>query len=233
MFFKSEYDESQAGTFFSTNLEKLVKACLDEAMFYRKGKMFDNIIIYREGLNESGMKSVMKFEFDALYRAVEEVSLKAKSQMPRMCLIFVNRICDTKMFEYYGDEDKMDRSIGIENFSQSNKRSYRQDIGNVPVGTLIDHTIVQDNLHEFYLNSTFATEGTNNPTHYVVGFNSTLFSDSLIYQLTYNLTYYYYNTSKPLRFPSTLHRVIRRNKFIIDNIIGNINIRSSFIDLSL
>ncbi len=121
-------------------------------------------------------------------------------------------------------------SGGYERYPQPR---HTESIVNIPVGTLIDSKIVLPNCWEFYLNSTYATEGTNNPTHYIVGYDSTDFSTALIYGLTYSLTYYYYNTSKPVRFPATLHRVLRRNKFIIDNINGKMNVNSRYIDISL
>jgi hypothetical protein len=232
MYFKSEYGEIQGGTSFSTNLQKLIKNCLRESILFLDGKVYKNIIIYREGLNESGINTVMNLEFEALYKGVEEVYLKEKAGMPEICLIFVNRICDTKLFQSFSEE-LMEQSRGHEDFSRHNRRNYQNEIENVPVGTLVDHSITSQNIWEFYLNSTWANQGTNNPTHYIVGYNSTTFQNSVIYNLTYKLTYYYYNTSKPVRFPGPLHRVIRRNKFIIENISGNIKNLAPYIDISL
>lgn len=231
MYFRSEYGEREGGTVFSTNIQKLIKSCLRESLFYLDGKVYKNIIIYREGLNESGIRTVLNFELEALYKGVEEVYSKAKASMPEICLIFVNRICDTKLFQSFSDV--MDQSRGHENFSKQNRRNYQNDVDNVPVGTLVDHSITSQNIWEFYLNSTYANQGTNNPTHYIVGYNSTALQNSVIYDLTYKLTYYYYNTSKPVRFPGPLHRVIRRNKFIIENINGDIKSLAPYIDISL
>jgi hypothetical protein len=48
MYFKSEYGEIQGGTSFSTNLQKLIKNCLRESILFLDGKVYKNIIIYRE-----------------------------------------------------------------------------------------------------------------------------------------------------------------------------------------
>ncbi len=166
----------------------------------------DNIIIYREGVNEKQMKSVQEVEIRHIQNAIDKANQKLDDNKKffsntKWCYIMVSKFNDIKLFmkDYNKDYDEW-------------------NINNVPVGTLIDKKITSPEKYDFYLNSADSRQGTCSPTHYTVLFDNTKISANNIYKTTYFLTFLCYNTTKSIKVPAPLYFVTRRNNFIRDNL---------------
>ena len=109
-----------------------------------------------------------------------------------------------------------------------------EDIKNIPVGTLVDRIITNQDKYDFYLNSADSKQGTCSSTHYTVLYDDTELNASQIYKLTYYLTFLSYNTTKSIRVPAPLYFVTRRNQFTIQHLKGEvINPKSRTLNISL
>jgi len=216
-YFFSDYSDS-GSEFISTVIgalfKKAVNQYIKDQMRYNKDTKIKikNLIIYREGLNEGQRKMALNFEMTQIKTALTDEQIKVHITDPKFCLIFVNGRCETKLFEVINKN----REEGIEKYYLNQSLQ----VDNVPVGSLLESTIVSRDRWEFYLNSALALAGTSNPTHYIIGYDNTDLEADFVYKMTYNLTYLYYNNNKSVRVPAPLHNIIRRNKFIIGHLTG-------------
>ena len=88
-----------------------------------------------------------------------------------------------------------------------NTRLFGGDIGqfkNPQPGTVIDTTITDKEVYEFYLISTAAKQGLSGPTRYTVIYDSVCEPPDQIELLTYKLCYTYYNVSGSIKEPSCI-----------------------------
>lgn len=190
----------------SNVVQSILKYILNTINKHRKNPI-ENFVIYRDGLNESQLNFVRDIEVNSILDTIKEIYPNSK-----MCFISVNIKTDTKLFEI---QNNLNKTKGFENFNPSFEDL--DCIGNPPVGLLVESIITRNKFWDFYINSTFEYQATTTPTQYVVLYDNTNLSADFIYELTYNLTYLYYNNNKSVRIPGPLHNIIRRNKFIIGN----------------
>lgn len=73
---------------------------------------------------------------------------------------------------------------------------------NAPAGTVIDHSITRTGLFDFYLVSQNMRHGTATPSHYVVIENECELTPDILQQLSYKLTYQYFNWPGSIRVPA-------------------------------
>lgn len=73
---------------------------------------------------------------------------------------------------------------------------------NAPAGTVVDHSITRCGLFDFYLVSQNMRHGTVTPSHYVVIANECNLSPDILQQLSYKLTYQYFNWPGSIRVPA-------------------------------
>ena len=195
-----------------TNVSPSIKALLAKSLIaigkHLKNNV-DNIVIYRDAVNESQQNKIFDIEIDFIKSGLEEAneSLKDKKiySNTKWCLILVSKINEIKMF--------LNCHQGGNNYNS---------IENIPVGTIIDKKITHKEKYDFYLNSAESRQGTCSSTHYTVLYDDTSLSAMNIYKLTYYLTYLSYNTTKSIRVPAPLYFVTRRNKFTSENLRGEI-----------
>ena len=130
----------------------------------------------------------------------------------------------------------------VKMFLEDNEGNNNEGVSNIPVGTLVDRVITNQDKYDFYLNSAESRQGTCSSTHYIILHDDTTLSASqiykltyyLIYKLTYYLTFLSYNTTKSIRVPSPLYFVTRRNQFTISHLNGElINQKSRTLNISL
>ena len=127
------------------------------------------MIVYRDGVSDGQRRTIEAIEIPAMKSAIEEIQEKIE-----LIVICVNKMINHKF--YMGDN------------LMSNPNNFR----NPMQGTLIvDPSINQKN--DFYLISQKSTQGIAKPTHYYVfgEVNDQLMKN--IYQITYKLSYLYYN----------------------------------------
>ena len=168
-------------------------------------KSIENIVIYRDAVNEKQQKFVREYEIDFIKKAIEKANNDLEKKVfsnSKWCLILVSKINEIKMF--------------YEEYNRGNNNR----VDNIPVGTVVDKVITNKEKYDFYLNSADSRQGTSSSTHYTVLYDDTDLNAIQIYKLTYYLTYLSYNTTHSIRVPAPLYFVTRRNKFTYENLKG-------------
>ena len=175
-------------------------------------KHIENIVIYRDAVNEKQQHLIHETEIDFIKKAIEKANddliKKEKKDIfskTKWCLILVSKINEIKMF--------LNEQQGGNNYNY---------VQNIPVGTIVDNTITNKDKFDFYLNSAESRQGTCSSTHYTVLYDDTKLKAIQIYKLTYYLTYLSYNTTKSIKVPAPLYFVSRRNKFTSESLRGDI-----------
>ena len=193
-------------------------------------KPFKNIVFYRDAVNAKQQNFVREIEIPVIKQAIsdvfnkleEEEDIKNKTKPnpfkeTKWILILVSKMNEIKLFlEYQKGENNYD------------------NVANIPVGTLVDRVITNQDKYDFYLNSAESRQGTCSSTHYTVLYDDTELTASQIYKVTYYLTFLSYNTTKSIRVPAPLYFVTRRNQFTIQHLKGEIiNPKSRTLNISL
>ena len=203
----------------SPSLENLLSKALISIGKHLKKKI-ENIVIYRDAVNEKQQKYLYESEINSIIKAINLAKKDVEKNIfsdTKCCIILVSKFNDIKMF--------LERNQGGNNYNS---------IENIPVGTLVDSIITSKDKFDFYLNSADSRQGTCSSTHYTVIYDNSQLNASQIYKLTYYLTYLSYNTTKSIRVPAPLYFVARRNKFTTENLNGDIiNPKSRTLNISL
>jgi len=153
----------------------MTKAC--EAFKKHNSAYPQRIIFYRDGVGEGQVKGLCKPEVDQIKLALNNLGLGTTQ------LLYIN-VC-----------------------KRVNTRIFGGDIGsfkNPMPGTVIDATITDRDVYEFYLISTAAKQGMSTPTRYTVIYDDIKESPDQIELLTYKLCYTYYNVSGAIKEPSCI-----------------------------
>ena len=197
----------------SPSIESLLTKALSVVGKKLKERKIDinNIVIYRDGVNEKQQKYVKELEIFSIKKAIKNACDKLDDEGPKkifentkFCLILVSKMNEVKMF------------VEGQNGGTNN------EVGNVPVGTIVDSVITHKDKYDFYLNSAHTKQGTSSSTHYTILHDNTTLEALQIYKLTYYLTYLSYNTTRSIKVPAPLYFVTRRNKFTSENLRGEI-----------
>jgi hypothetical protein len=219
MFYSDLKENVNNDTRISPSIKSLLIKALSSIGKHLK-KSVENIVIYRDAVNEKQQKSIQLYELDSIKEAISEANDKLEKKIfenTKWCLILVSKINEVKMF-----------------FKDSYKGNNQTIIENIPVGTLVDRVITHKEKYDFYLNSADSRQGTCSPTHYTILHDDTELTAIQIYKLTYYLTYLCYNTTKSIRVPAPLYFVTRRNKFTYENLQGKlINSKLRALNISL
>ena len=191
---------------FSTHIGNLLeKAC----EIYKKINKKDpsKIILYREGLNGKQRENCLVNEGNSI-KCIDRLA-----KIP-LTIIFVNKQCDLRF--YLEDKNNLDSHMSKLNLldqsfqtcfelnqtkiSLSDEKIYT----NLLPGSVIESGITEEGNNEFYLISSYSVGGTSNPTHYIVGLDECLVDKNILYKLTYDLTFLYFNNTKCIRIPFPL-----------------------------
>ena len=193
-------------------------------------KAFKNIVFYRDAVNAKQQNFVREIEIPVIKQAISDVFKKLEEEEDiknktkpnpfkdtKWILILVSKMNEIKLFLEY----------------QKGENNY-VNVSNIPVGTLVDRVITNQDKYDFYLNSAESRQGTCSSTHYTVLHDDTELTASQIYKVTYYLTFLSYNTTKSIRVPAPLYFVTRRNQFTIQHLKGEIiNPKSRTLNISL
>ena len=172
-------------------------------------KTFNNcipkfIIIYRKGGNEKQtekiyLNEVSKFK---LFFSNESQFFNNNEKIPLWNFITVNKKTELKFFE----------------INSSN------NLKNPPSGTVIDTDIINDDFYDFYIQPQYVNMGSASPVHYHCLFDSTNMPLEIMENITYKMTYYYWNWNGPVREPAALKFAETCNNFVRNIKIGdNVN----------
>ncbi|CAH1733066.1 unnamed protein product [Aphis gossypii] len=150
-------------------------------------KLPNTIVIYRDGVGDGHLSNVHKIEVELVKIICEEFYADKKVGL---AFIIVNKRISTRFFY------DIEREGGRENYQ------------NPPVGTVVDSSVTNPTMYDFYLVSQHVTNGTVTPTHYNVILDTLSETATIpitpndMQQLTYKLTHMYYNWTGTIRVPA-------------------------------
>ena len=169
----------------------LLKNALDHYSIYNKNILPENIIIYREGIyndlsNDKFVKNEI-LEIEKLFKGNYKENYK-----PNLTIFNVNKKTNLKFYE------------------KLEKNSYKS----VPIGTCIDDEVTSPELFEFYLQCIEYEKGISIPVQYLCLFNN---NEELTMtdfeEITFNQSYYRWNSSGPCRIPVALANAEEMNRY--------------------
>ena len=169
----------------------LLKNALDHFSIYNNKNLPENIIIYREGnysdlSNDKFVKNEIS-EIEKLFKGNYKENYK-----PNLTIFNVNKKTNLKFFE------------------KLEKNSYKS----VPIGTCIDDEVTTPELFEFYLQCIEYEKGISIPVQYLCLFNN---NEELTMtdfeEITFNQSYYRWNSSGPCRIPVALANAEEMNRY--------------------
>ena len=160
------------------------------------------IIIYRLGGNTKQTEKIYHEEVTSYIYFFSKENKFFNENIPLWCFISINKKTELKFFEI------------TENRYLNNPR----------IGTVIDTEVTNSDYYEFYLQPQYVNMGTATPVHYHCLFDSTQMPIEIMEEITYNMTYYYWNWNGPIREPAALKFADVCNSFIGKiKIEGNVN----------
>jgi hypothetical protein len=181
------------------------------------------VIIYREGVNMVQRKFVLEMEFDSIWQMCNSKDIK-------ITFIFVNSMCDMRI--YTEISNKKDQE-GIDIYDLTIDSCKNNTIANVIPGTICDDIVTNEKEWDFYMTSCFARQGTSNPTHYVVYYDDSEIKPILLYKLTFDMCFMYYNNQKCIRIPGPLKNSLNMTNFIAKYLTNRISTNLKFKNVSL
>ena len=220
-------------------ISKLVSKCIEGIWKYQKNKI-NTIVIFRDGVNDKMIPAIRSLELpnviNGIKKGIEKMKKyhdeneeknkkyeqkKAFMENAKLCFIIVNKNNEIKMFKKGNKNDDLESALN------------NQDIVNVPLGTAVDTDVVSPDFYDFMINSAYSERGTSNMTKYTVIYDESSITASVLYRLSYYLTYTCYNTTKSIKMPAPLYFVTRRNTFTRENLTKEINSKLKLFNISL
>ena len=169
----------------------LLKNALDHFSKNNKNTLPETVIIYREGMyndlsNDKFVKNEI-IEIEKFFKGNYRENYK-----PKLTVFNVNKRTNLKFFE------------------KLEKDSYKS----VPIGTCIDDEVTTPELFEFYLQCMEYEKGVSIPVQYLCLFNN---NEDLTMtdfeEITFNQSYYRWNSSGPTRIPVALANAEEMNRY--------------------
>ncbi|XP_006833803.1 PREDICTED: piwi-like protein 4 [Chrysochloris asiatica] len=134
------------------------------------------IIVYRNGVGDGQLKTLIEYEVPQLLSSVAESSSNASS---KLSVIVVRKKCMPRFF--------MEMNHAVQN---------------PPLGTVVDSEATRPDWYDFYLISQVAHQGTVNPTYYNVIYDDNGLMPDHMQRLTFKLCHLYYNWSGLISIPA-------------------------------
>ncbi|KAL2493541.1 Protein argonaute 6 [Forsythia ovata] len=131
--------------------------------FYQisNGRKPSQIVVFRDGVNDSQFAQVMNIELDQMIKAYQHLG---EVDVPKFTLIVVQKNHHTKLFQAGAP-------------------------GNVPPGTVVDTKVVHPTKYDFFMCSHAGMIGTSRPAHYHVLLDEIGFSPDDLQNLIHSLSY--------------------------------------------
>ncbi|XP_054448603.1 piwi-like protein 4 [Pteronotus mesoamericanus] len=134
------------------------------------------IIVYRDGVGNGQLKTLIEYEVPQLLSSVTEGSSSTSS---RLSVIVVRKKCMPRFFV------EMNHAVQ-----------------NPPLGTVVDSEATRPEWYDFYLVSQAASRGTVNPTYYNVVYDDNGLKPDHMQRLTFKLCHLYYNWPGLISIPA-------------------------------
>jgi len=159
----------------SNNLTITVKSACEH---YNRvnGTYPEKIIIYRDGVSDGQLQLVLEYEIPQIKKAF---SMLDPNYNPLLAFIVVKKRGNARFFARFGDR-----------------------LDNPPCGTIIDTVVTRAEWFDFYLISQCVTQGTVNPTHYNIIYDTIGLPPDRYQKLSFKLTHMYYNWPGTIRVPA-------------------------------
>lgn len=157
--------------------KRFVSQFLEDAMkaYLKWNKKYPStIVIFRDGVSDSQMEFVQKYELPGVVEVVEKLT----SSKTKFAEVIVRKRINDRIFS-----------------KQQGK------LWNPPSGTVIGKNIVKANF-EYLIAAQNVTQGTLTPTKYTVIFNNTKFLEDEFWILSFWQCFNYYNWPGPVRVPA-------------------------------
>jgi len=155
----------------STFLKGLMNEIL-KGYFRANSELPDRVVVYRDGVGDGQLESVVKIEIPQIEAAFAQVN---PSYKPPITFIVVKKKVHTRVF------------VGTENPQP---------------GTVCPQQVTHNGWYDFYLTSNHVNQGSATPTHYHVIKDGGFLTNWQIYSLTYKLTHLYFNWPGTVRVPA-------------------------------
>ncbi|KAM4828337.1 piwi-like protein 4 [Thomomys bottae] len=123
------------------------------------------IIVYRDGIGDGQLKTVLEYEVPQLLSSIRE-----SSSSTRLSMLVVRKKCMPRFFS-----------------------EVSQALQNPPLGTVVDSEATRPEWYDFYLISQTASRGTVSPTYYNVIYDDNGLKPDHMQRLTFKLCHLYYN----------------------------------------
>lgn len=136
----------------------------------------DKIIIFRDGVGYGQLDLVANYEIPQFEAACAK---GFQNYVAKITFVVVQKRINTRLF--------------------ANNKS---ELSNPLPGTVLDHTVTQRYLYDFFLISQMVRQGTVSPTHYVVVRDDSNFAPDILQRLSYKLCFLYYNWPGTVRVPA-------------------------------
>ncbi|KAH3764931.1 piwi A [Pelomyxa schiedti] len=162
----------------STFLKQMMHSIL-QGYFQANNSLPGRIIVYRDGVGDGMLKSVVEIEIAAVEEAFKMFSSATTQYKPQMTFIVVKKKVHTRVFA------ERDRQVV-----------------NVEAGTVCPGAVTHKDWYDFYLLSNQVTQGSAMPTHFHVIRDSGFLSSFQLYSLTFKLTHLYFNWPGTVRVPA-------------------------------
>ena len=159
------------------------------------GILPNTIIIYRQGGNESWNEKLIKNEIPEIEKFFGGRTIEGcykENYKPKLTIFSVNKKTSLKFYQKLDTEYKV-----------------------VPVGTCIDQDVTTPEIFEFYLQCMQVDKGAATPVQFLCIFNNNEeISMTEFEKITYNQSYYRWNSTGPTRVPIALVNAEEANKYI-------------------
>ena len=160
-----------------------------------EGKLPSTIIIYRQGGNESWNEKLIKNEIPEIEKFFGGKTVEGcykENYKPKLTVFSVNKKTNLKFYQKFEKEYKV-----------------------VPIGTCIDQDVTTPEVFEFYLQCIQVEKGAATPVQFLCVFNNNEeISMTDFEKITYNQSYYRWNSTGPTRIPIALVNAEEANRYI-------------------
>ncbi|XP_062399032.1 piwi-like protein 2 [Sardina pilchardus] len=167
--------------FFQMPNEEIIvgfRACLLGALqkYHELNRSFpEKIVIYRDGVSEGQLKTVEHYEIPQILKCFETY----QNYEPKLVFMVVQKRVSTTLYSFSGDR-----------------------IGAPPPGTVLDHTVTNRDLMDFYLMAHSIRQGCGLPTHYISLYNTANLTPDHLQRLTFKMCHLYWNWPGTIRVPA-------------------------------
>lgn len=195
--FNRFYTDSKMNESKENQIDSLLSLLSNSLNYFKsvnKDKLPNTIIIYRQGGNEPWYEKLIKNEIpeiEKFFSGITSEGCYKENYKPKLTIFSVNKKSNLKFFQKLDLEYK-----------------------NVPIGTCIDGEVTTPEVFEFYLQCVEYEKGGSSPVQFLCIYNNNEeISMTDFEKITFNQSYYRWNSTGPSRIPIALINAEECNKF--------------------